>query len=139
MATAIPPTVVPKNRARHWYLIIGFFLLVLATPIAYYLIAGWARDRQLAELYRELDEDDPHWRWPDLVKQYQPPPDDQNSFAHILKVQALAHEGVLARTQMGQRVAQSARLSQRPAIGRERATPATAVDKLNPLVMSEAH
>src|SRR5437764_13201853 len=89
MATATPPTPTPKKSRKRWYLIIGFVLLFLATPVGYYLIAGWSRDRQLAALYRELDEDDPHWRWSDLVKQYQPPPDAENAVVQMLKVDAL--------------------------------------------------
>ena len=88
--TATPPTVpAPRKKRWRWRLLGGFFLLLLAAPVTYYLFAGWYSDRQMAELMREIEMEDPHWQWHDLIAQIKPPPDDKNCAAQITKVQAL--------------------------------------------------
>src|SRR5438552_7582940 len=89
MQTTIAP-VVPKPRRsrRRWYLLGGLALL-LAVPVAYYFIAAWWSDRQMAELTRAIDEEDPTWRWHDLVAEMKPPPDEKNSAVQIAKVHEL--------------------------------------------------
>ena len=60
-----PTAAVPRKSRRRWY-ILGFLLLIAATPVAWYFIAGWQGDRALAELLAEIDPEDPGWRWPDI-------------------------------------------------------------------------
>ena len=58
--------------------------------MSYYYGTVWLHERELQEVYRDLDADDPHWRWPDLVAQIpKPPPDDRNSALQVAKVGAL--------------------------------------------------
>jgi competence protein ComGC len=88
--TATPPAVpAPRKPRRRWRLIGGFLVLLLMAPVTYYFFAGWYSNRQMAELAREIEKEDPHWRWHDLIAQIKPPPDDKNSAVQIMKVQAL--------------------------------------------------
>jgi hypothetical protein len=87
MQATTPPLPVAVKSRRRWRLIGGFALLLIATPFAYHFVAGWLRDRELDEIYRELDAEDPHWRWPDLVAQNPAsPPDERNAAVQVLKV-----------------------------------------------------
>jgi hypothetical protein len=87
MQATPPPVPVARKSRRRWRLIGGFALLLIATPFAYQFVAGWLRDRELEEIYREMDAEDPHWRWPDLIAQIPaPPPDDRNAAVQLLKV-----------------------------------------------------
>ena len=55
-------------------------MLLVATPFVYQWVAGWLTDRELEQIYREMDAEDPHWRWHDLIAQLPaPPPDDRNA------------------------------------------------------------
>jgi hypothetical protein len=88
--TTTPPAVpAPRKSRRRWRLFGGFLLLLMAAPVTYYFFAGWYSDRQMAELAREIAEEDPHWQWHDLIAQIKLPPDDKNSAVQIMKVQAL--------------------------------------------------
>jgi hypothetical protein len=88
--TSPPPNVpVPRKSRRRWYLLGGFLLLFLAAPISYYFIAGWWGERQMAELERAIEEEDPNWRFADLLAAIDMPPDDQNAALQITKVHAL--------------------------------------------------
>ena len=82
------PAAVPRKSRRPWY-ILGFLLVLLAVPVSYYFLASWWGNREIAEICRELDQDDPHWRWPDLIGQMKPPPDEKNAAVQIVKVHAL--------------------------------------------------
>jgi hypothetical protein len=81
-----PPT--PRRSRRRWYLLGGIAFL-LAVPIAYYFIAGWWSDRQMTEMTRELDAEDPNWRWHDMVAQMKVPEDDKNASVQIAKIRDL--------------------------------------------------
>src|SRR5262249_61899860 len=91
MQTTSPavPTQVPRKSRRRWYILGFLLLLLLAVPVSYYFLAGWWGNREIAEICRELDQDDPHWRWPDLIGQMKPPPDEKNAAVQIAKVHAL--------------------------------------------------
>ena len=89
MATTYPNVAPPRRSRRRWYVFGGFVLQVLAAPVAYYFFASWWGDRQMAELTRQIEAEDPHWRWADLLTQIKPPPDEKNSALQIIKVQAL--------------------------------------------------
>ena len=62
--STIPVSAAPRKSRRHRYWIGGFVLLVLATPFAYFHFDGKMRDRELEEIYREMDAEDPHDRRP---------------------------------------------------------------------------
>ena len=86
----IPPVIPERRKSRRgWYYFGGAILLLIAVPTAYYFIASWWRDRQLAELTQEIDEEDPTWRWPDLVAEMKPPPDEKNSAIQLRKAREL--------------------------------------------------
>jgi hypothetical protein len=87
--TAAPPVPMPKRSRRRWVLLGAFALLSVAVPTGYMLIAGWLRDRELEQIYAEIDADDPNWRWPDLIAESEPVPDDQNAFVQIRKVHGM--------------------------------------------------
>jgi plasmid stability protein len=89
MPTAAPPLPIPKRSNRRWYLVGGFVLFLLATPFVYLLVASVLRDRELEQLYREMDADDPNWRWPDLLAETPELPDDQNAIVQIRNVDDL--------------------------------------------------
>jgi hypothetical protein len=90
MQTAASSIPVARKSPRRWYLLGGFVVLLIATPFGLQFFAGWQRDRELEEIYRELDAEDPHWRWPDLVAQIPPaPPDDRNAAVQMVKVHEL--------------------------------------------------
>ena len=84
----------PKSR-RRWYILGGFVLLLFATPFAYQFIAGWLIERELQAIYREIEADDPHWRWADLVAQSEPIPDERNAALQVLKVYGLLNMNTL--------------------------------------------
>ena len=85
--TALPK---PKSRRRRWFWIIGgFVLLVVLTPVLVSVIAGWWGERQMQALYAEIDAEDPNWRWPDLCASLQPRPGEPNSTDQIVKLRAL--------------------------------------------------
>lgn len=87
MRTAAPPAPIPKRSKLRWYLVGGFAIVVLATPFVYLLVADHLRERELRQIYAEMDAEDPHWRWPDLIKQLPPaPPDERNAFMQLEKV-----------------------------------------------------
>jgi hypothetical protein len=88
-STPTPATAAPAKSRRRWY-ILGFLLLVAATPVALYFIAGWMAEREMAELLAEMDAEDPGWRWPEIVGKLEPIPDEMNSVEQILKVRHLA-------------------------------------------------
>jgi hypothetical protein len=83
------PTSLPRKSRRRWYVLGFLLLLLLAVPVSYYFLAGWWGNREIEEICRELDQDDPRWRWPDLIAQLKPPPDEKNAAAQIVKVHAL--------------------------------------------------
>ena len=56
----------PPRSRRRWYLLAGVLLLI-ATPVGYYVHADWWRERELEKIYRELDAKDPLWRWHDSM------------------------------------------------------------------------
>jgi hypothetical protein len=91
MSTPIPahPVPTPKRSRRRWVLLGGFVLFVVSIVAGYILIAGWLRDRELEQLYAEIDADDPNWRWPDLVAELKPAPDEENAFVQIRKVHGM--------------------------------------------------
>jgi competence protein ComGC len=84
-----PTTALPRKSRWRWY-ILGFLLLVAATPVTWYFVAGWLGERAMAELLAEMDAEDPSWRWADVVGKMEPIPDEANSVAQIVKVRALA-------------------------------------------------
>src|SRR5207253_9048483 len=89
MSSVSPPQAVPSKSRRRWYVAV-VILLVALTPVGYYFVAGWLRNRELEAIYRDLDATDPNWRWPDLIANLPaPPPDDQNSALQVLKVRDL--------------------------------------------------
>jgi hypothetical protein len=102
MSTTSPPQAVPRKSRRRWY-IAAVLLLIVMTPVGYYFIAGWQRNRELEAIYREIDATDPNWRWPDLVANLPaPPPDDQNAALQVWKVRDLLmanpiDKGVIAK------------------------------------------
>jgi hypothetical protein len=87
MQATTPPLPAARKSRRRWRLIGAFALLFIATPFVYQFVVGWLRDRELEQIYREMDAEDPHWRWPDLIAQIPtPPPDDRNAGVQLLKV-----------------------------------------------------
>lgn len=94
MATVASPTAVARKKRRPIFWSAGFGLLLLLTPIGYALVSGCMAERELDALYREIDADDPHWRYADLALDFPaPPPDERNSAVRLLKVR-----DVLAKT-----------------------------------------
>jgi hypothetical protein len=91
MQTTRPPvpTSLPRKSRRRWYVLGFLLLLLLAVPVSYYFLASWWGNREIEEICRELDQDDPHWRWHDLIGQMKPPPDEKNAAVQIVKVHAL--------------------------------------------------
>jgi hypothetical protein len=89
MSTISPPQPVPRKSRRRRYYLGGFLLILVATPVGYYFVAGWMQDRELEAIYRELDADDPNWRWNDLIAETPPPPDERNAALQVLKVHEL--------------------------------------------------
>ena len=79
-ATSPAPTATPTPRKSRkvWYILGGFALLLVATPVCFYFVSGWWTNRQLEEIYAEIDAEDPNWRWPDLLAEMKPPPEDEN-------------------------------------------------------------
>jgi hypothetical protein len=92
--TTPPATATPRKSRRRWY-VLGFLLLVAATPVAWYVIAGWLAEREMATLLAEIDAEDPGWQWPDLAGKLEPIPADANSATQIAKVNALARTPVV--------------------------------------------
>ena len=90
MQTTAIPVPTPRKSRRRWCVIAGFLTLVLATPFAFMFVAEWRRDRELEQIYAELDAEDPHWRWADLVARMPaPPPDERNAAVQMTKVLGL--------------------------------------------------
>jgi hypothetical protein len=90
MQTIAPPIPTPRKSRRRWYAIAGFLALLVATPYAVMLISEWLRERELEQIYAELDAEDPHWRWADLIaNQPKPPPDEQNAAWQVMKATKL--------------------------------------------------
>jgi hypothetical protein len=89
MQTAAPPLPTPKRSKRRWYLVGGFVLFLLATPIISLTIADQWREHELEKIYRELDAEDPNWRWADLVAEIPALPDEQNAIVQIRNVKGL--------------------------------------------------
>jgi hypothetical protein len=89
--TTPPPVAAPATTVKRRLLKYGtaFALVVLATAIAYYFITGWMYERERERVIAEMDAEDPNWRWHDLVAELKPPPDDENSAVHVLKVAKL--------------------------------------------------
>ncbi len=93
--TAITPTPhppappAPRRSRKRWYLIGGFVLLVLAAPFVCSFAISWWNDRQMEEIYREIEADDPNWRWHDLVAELPTSPAENNSSDQILKIELL--------------------------------------------------
>lgn len=89
MSTITPTQPVPRKSRRRYYLA-GFLLLLVTTAVSFYFVAGWMQNRDLEATFRELDADDPNWRWNDLIAEAPaPPPDDRNAAVQVLKVHAL--------------------------------------------------
>ena len=58
--TPPPSTVpIPRKSRRRWYIIGGFLLLLVATPFLFMFANIWMRDRELEQIYAEIDADDP--------------------------------------------------------------------------------
>ncbi len=143
MQPTAPPTTAqaPRKRRRRWKILAGFALLALATPICAYFIAGWLGERRMEEIYRELDAEDPNWRWHDLLKELEhtAPPDDENAALQLVKI-----NGLLKKTPFdpGAKWNNAVKdpLSYRNArLKKEQADLLrTAFDKLDPSVMVEA-
>jgi hypothetical protein len=91
MPTTSPPPVPakPRKSRRLWYVLAGVVLMLIVTPVVIYWAFDYWGERQMAELTAELDAEDPNWRWPDLIAEIKPPPDEQNSAVQIGKVRAL--------------------------------------------------
>ena len=135
MQTTAPPTPTPRKSRRRWY-ILGFLLLVAATPVALYFIAGWLAEREMAQLMAEMDAEDPGWRWPDIIGKLEPIPDDANSVTQIARASGLARKPVafdVGRSWDGEPRLPSARLndSQLQAVQ-------TAFDRCAPALREEA-
>src|SRR5437879_1891836 len=80
----------PWRSRRPWYWIAGFVVVIVATPFVVSLIGEWLLDRELAAICRELDADDPHWRWDDMVANQPPPlPNAENAAVQLLNVNKL--------------------------------------------------
>jgi hypothetical protein len=83
MQTATLPQPIPKRSKRRWYVVVGFALFLFATPFVYLLVASVWRDHELEQIYREMDAEDPNWRWPDLLAETPELPDDLNTIVQI--------------------------------------------------------
>src|SRR4051812_10567571 len=85
------PATAPRRksrRLRYWFAGVAIFLL--AAPFVFYHVVAWMRDRELEEIYREIEAENPNWRLADLIAQLPPPsPDEHNSALQILKVNQL--------------------------------------------------
>jgi hypothetical protein len=102
MQTTAPPIPTPRKSRRRWYAIAGFLALCLATPYAVMLISEWQRDRELEQIYAELDAEDPNWRWADLIaNQPKPPPDERNAAVQVAKVAKFGGNKVQVATMWG--------------------------------------
>jgi hypothetical protein len=58
MATAPHPLPVPRKSRRRLFIVVGFLLLLAATPVGYYLVNDWLYHREVEALCRELDAED---------------------------------------------------------------------------------
>lgn len=86
----LPGTPIKPRRSRKgWYVLAGFIALVLAAPFLIGWVNTWLRNRALEAIIREIEADDPRWRWRDLIAEIDVLPDDQNSAKQIEKVDAL--------------------------------------------------
>ena len=90
MQTTVTPIPTPRKYRRRWYAIAGFVTLVVATPYLMMLVSTWLEDRELAQIYAEIDAEDPNWRWADLIaNQPKPPADERNAALQVAKVAKL--------------------------------------------------
>lgn len=90
--TSASPIPAPRRSRRRWYVLAGFVLLLIATPVGYYFCARWSLERELQAIYREMDADDPNWRWHDVLAELQAVPplaDEENAALQLTKVQLL--------------------------------------------------
>jgi len=95
--TASPPAdASPPTSRRPWYYLGAFVALLVATPIAYYLVSAWLSERELRNLEADIDASDPGWRWHDIVASVTLPPDEKNSAVQIVKVRTLLKRKALA-------------------------------------------
>jgi hypothetical protein len=80
-----------QRKSRRRLVIVGGFALLLAfVPVGYYFANKWLCQRDLEALYREIDSDDPNWRYADLgVGMPEPPPDEQNAAVQLMRVRDL--------------------------------------------------
>jgi len=88
-AAAPPAKPTPVRSRRRWYILGTIALVLIAVPVGYYLYATWMRDRELEQLYAQIDAEDPNWRWRDLIAELEPAPADQNAFTQMSKVHKL--------------------------------------------------
>jgi len=102
MQTTAPPIPTPRKSRRRWYAIAGFLALFLATPYAVMFISEWQHDRELEQIYAELDAEDPNWRWADLIaNQPKPSPDERNAAVQVAKVVKLGGNKIQVATKWG--------------------------------------
>ncbi|WP_435008405.1 hypothetical protein P12x_005619 [Tundrisphaera lichenicola] len=73
-----PPA--PRSRSRRWAIRLGLTLLaILAISAGIGTYLAWKVDRRLEAVVAEADQDDPSWRWDDLLADRDPVPDEENS------------------------------------------------------------
>ncbi|MSQ96969.1 MAG: hypothetical protein EXR98_20780 [Gemmataceae bacterium] len=139
MQTTTPPAPARPKRRWRWKLLGGVVLVILVTPVAFYFITGWWAERKLQELYAEIDAADPNWRWPDLIAELEPPPDEENSATQILKVQELLKKTPFDAAGTWPGTAETALLVRNARMSPERAKTLRALlDKVDPVCLSEA-
>lgn len=88
-STPSPATPVPAKRRFRWRALGVGALVLLALPVTYYFVSAWFADRSLQRICAEIEAEDPHWQWADLLAQTPPAPEDVNAFTQIRKVNGL--------------------------------------------------
>src|SRR5262249_14405473 len=79
----------PKPRRRAWRWLLGFALLLIATPVAFLLVSSYLDQRELQAVLDELDRTDPGWRWEEMLAARAQIPEERNSALVVVAVEKM--------------------------------------------------
>jgi hypothetical protein len=83
----------PSRRRRRLAIGLGCVAVLAAIPVGLYFYLTWARQRDLATQFAELDHTDPRWRLEQLLADRPTVPDDENPAIVAWKIQSLLGPG----------------------------------------------